>query len=50
MTKKYHGQGVCAADLAEEQAKLMVCSGIRHTFLSEKEKEELLQLAEHRMN
>jgi adenosine deaminase len=36
--------------LTKEQAKLMVCSGIRHTFLSEKEKEELLQLAEHRMN
>ena len=50
MTKKYHGQGVCAADLAEEQAKLMVRTAINHAFLSKAEKEELLKLAESRMN
>lgn len=39
-----------AGILTKEDAKLMVRTAIRHTFLSETEKEELLQLAEYRMN
>ena len=39
-----------AGILTAEQAKLMVRNAIRHAFLNEAEKEELLQLAEHRMN
>ena len=39
-----------AGILTIEQAKTMVRTAIKHTFLSEIEKEELLQLAERRMN
>ncbi len=39
-----------AGILTIEQAKTMVRTAITHTFLSDKEKEELLQLAERRMN
>ena len=39
-----------AGILTIEQAKTMVRTAILHTFLSDKEKEELLQLAERRMN
>lgn len=35
---------------AKEEAKLMVRTAINHAFLSKAEKEELLQLAESRMN
>lgn len=39
-----------AGILTKEQAQLMVRNSINHAFLSKTEKEQLLQLAEHRMN
>jgi adenosine deaminase len=39
-----------AGILTVEQAKLMVRTAINHAFLSKAEKEELLKLAESRMN
>lgn len=39
-----------AGILTKEEAKLMVRTAINHAFLSKAEKEELLQLAESRMN
>ena len=39
-----------AGILTKEEAKLMVRTAINHAFLGKAEKEELLKLAESRMN